>query len=326
MQKKILITGANGFVGFHLLKVAIESGLEVYAGVRKGSEISHLKDMELRYSYLNYADLNSLKKDFIDNQYDYIIHAAGVTKAVNDEYYEKVNADFTRNVAIAAESICPEKVVFISSLAALGPTRYGKDNVLMHDSEPHPVTAYGRSKLLAEDYIKALTGLNWNIIRPTAVYGPREKDLLILIKAIKIGFEIYLGKNKQILSFIHVQDLANAVLQVCFSNHVHQTYNISDGKKYDAKKLSEIIKKELNKKTLKITIPIFILKIIADIMERFSKDKISILNRDKVSELVAENWNCSIEKAQNELSFTPQYNLEKGMKNTILWYKTNKWI
>lgn len=326
MQKKILITGANGFVGYHLLKASIEAGLETYAGVRQGSDISHLDGMRLHYAYLDYADLESLMKDFAHQQYDYIIHAAGATKAADDEAYKKVNAEFTTNIAVAAESICPKKFLFISSLAALGPIQYGNNNVLMHDSEPNPVTGYGRSKLLTENYVKALSGLNWNIVRPTAVYGPREKDLLILIKTIKKGFEIYLGKNRQILSFIHVRDLADATLRVCFSDHVHKTYNISDGKTYDTEKLFNIIKKELNRKTVKITIPIGVLRLAADVTERFNKGKISILNRDKISELVAENWNCSIKKAQDELSFTPRYDLKKGMKDTIRWYKINQWI
>ncbi|WP_185113467.1 NAD-dependent epimerase/dehydratase family protein [Chryseobacterium sp. CCH4-E10] len=326
MKKRILITGANGFVGYHLLEAAIKEGLEVYAGVRGGSDISHLSNIDVHFSYLNYSDVDSLKSDFESKKYDFIIHAAGITKATDYAIYERINADYTWNIARAARSIDLQKIIFISSLAALGPTVYGKDYVLMPDTDPKPITGYGRSKLLAEQYLKSFSELSWIILRPTAVYGPREKDILMLIKTINKGIEIYLGNNHQTLSFVHVQDLANVAIQVCFADKVRECYNISDGNRYDTQKLSEIIKKELKKKTIKITIPISILRLLAGIIERFGRGKTSILNNDKLSELIAENWNCSIEKAKQEISFNPQYNLDKGMKNTIEWYKINKWI
>ena len=326
MQKKILITGANGFVGYHLLKAALAKGFEVYAGIRKGSNISHLKNLNIQFSYLQYSNFDSLMRDFGMKQYDFIIHAAGVTKANDYQTYQEINAEYTLNIAKAAQVISPKKIVFISSLAAVGPAKYNDIDGITENTKPIPLTSYGKSKLLAEKYLNNSSDLNWVIIRPTAVYGPREKDLLMLIKALNKGVEIYLGKNKQILSFIHVYDLANAALQACLSDHVYQTYNISDGKKYDTRMLSEIIKRELNKKTLKITIPVSILRLIANVIEQVNDGKTSILNKDKISELIAENWSCSIEKAQQELSFNPQYDLRKGMKNTIDWYKKNKWI
>ncbi|MCC9036139.1 NAD(P)-dependent oxidoreductase [Chryseobacterium sp. Ch-15] len=326
MKKKILITGANGFVGYHLLKAALREGFEVFAGIREGSDFAHLKNLDVQYSYLKYSDTNSLKKDFENKKYDYIIHAAGITKAANYETYERINADYTWNIAKAAETINPKKIIFISSLAALGPAKYDENEGLQENRNPKPVTNYGKSKLVAEQHIKKSSDLNWMIIRPTAVYGPREKDLLLIIKMINKGIEVYLGKNKQILSFIYVEDLADVAIKACLSEKVRECYNISDGHQYDTQKLSEIVSKELKKKTFKITIPISIIRVLANVMEEFSRGKPSILNKDKVRELIAENWHCSIEKAQQELGFEPQSNLEKGMKNTIEWYKNNKWI
>lgn len=325
MKKKILITGANGFVGYHLLKAAVDAGFDVYAGVRKDSNISHLKDIAVNFAYLNYAEVDSLKNDFNTKKYNFIIHAAGATKARNSETYNTINAQYTKNVATAAESINPEKFVFISSLAALGPTKYGSENILFHDTVPNPITSYGKSKLLAEQYLKRFSELRWIIIRPTAVYGPREKDILLLINAINKGVEVYLGNSRQSLSFVHVEDLAGVAIQACLCNRVQECYNISDGNRYDTREFSGIIKKELKRKTIKITIPNAVLQFLASAAERLSKGN-SILNKEKVAELTAENWYCSIEKVQQELSFTPEYQLKNGMKNTIDWYKTNKWI
>lgn len=326
MKKRILITGANGFVGYHLLKAAVVEGFEVFAGVREGSDISHLKNLDVQFSYLQYSSVDSIKSDFENKKYDFIIHAAGVTKASDYETYKRINADYSWNIAKAAETISPQKLVLISTLAVLGPAKYDEKNGLLEDRDPKPVTQYGKSKLLAEDYIKKNSDLNWLIIRPTAVYGPREKDLLLIIKTINKGLEVYLGNNRQILSFIHVQDLADLAMNACKSDQVKECYHISDGHQYNAQKLSEIVSKELKKKTFKITIPISIVRLLANVMEWSSRGKPSILNKDKVSELIAENWHCSIEKAQKKLGFRPQFNLETGMKNTIEWYKNNKWI
>ncbi|MDP9961852.1 NAD-dependent epimerase/dehydratase family protein [Chryseobacterium lathyri] len=326
MRKKILVTGANGFLGFYLVKAAIQKNLEVYAGVREGSEVSHLKDIDAKLTYLNYSDLNSLKENFEINAYDYVIHAAGVTKTYNNQIYRTVNADYTKNVALAAKSIAIKKMVFISSLAALGPTIFGEENVLLPDTAPKPITSYGRSKLIAEQTLKDLKNLEWIILRPTAIYGPREKDLLTLFKMINRGLEIYLGKKKQTLSFVYVEDIAEVAVQSCFADTSRECYNISDGKRYTIQELSGIIKKKLKVKTVKIIIPIFFLRLLAGITESVMKRRVSIINKDKVSELIAENWFCSIEKARRDLSYTPQFTLDKGITDTIEWYKKNKWI
>lgn len=326
MKKKILITGANGFVGYHLVKEALEMGLEVFAGVRKGSDLSYLKDFGVQFSYLNYDNLNELKINFLFRQYDFIVHAAGATKAANEREYYHINADYTKNIATAATFINPEKFLLLSSLAALGPTNLNDLIGLHPDTNPRPVTSYGRSKLKAEMITKEFQNLRWNIIRPTAVYGPREKDLLMLIKMINRGIEIYLGKDKQILSFVHVEDLAKIVIKACTSKKVKECYNISDGNIYSTEKLSGLVKKELRKKTIKITLPITFLRLIIFISAKVNKRKPSILNEDKLNELVAESWNCDISKLKNDFDFKAQFNLESGMKHTIKWYKINKWI
>ena len=142
MKKKILITGANGFVGYHLLKAALSEGIEVYAGVREKSDISHLNNLDVQFSYLQYSRPDSLARDFKKNKYDFIIHAAGVTKASDYETYERINTEYTLNIAKAAQTINPQKIVFISSLAALGPAKYNEEDGLLEGRNPKPVTQF----------------------------------------------------------------------------------------------------------------------------------------------------------------------------------------
>ncbi|MDB5118634.1 MAG: 3 beta-hydroxysteroid dehydrogenase/Delta 5--_4-isomerase, partial [Mucilaginibacter sp.] len=125
MKEKVLITGASGFVGYHLIVEALQNNLEVYAAVRKNSKVEHLKDLPIQYVYLDYSNIESLKTELQDKQYDYIIHAAGVTRAISADEYDLINADYTANLSNAAvqSGINLKKFVLISSLAAIGPLK-----------------------------------------------------------------------------------------------------------------------------------------------------------------------------------------------------------
>ncbi|MDQ3292750.1 MAG: NAD(P)-dependent oxidoreductase, partial [Bacteroidota bacterium] len=170
--------------------------------------------------------------------------------------------------------------------------------------------------------------LPWVILRPTAVYGPREKDIFIVLQLVKKGLEPYIGRNSQWLSFIYVKDLVQITFDALKSSHVHTTYNISDGKKYNRYALADITKRILKKKALRLHLPMPIVNLVAAVMEIWYRNKASLpaLNKEKLTELTAENWHCSIKKAESELSFQPAYDLEKGLTETLQWYLKNKWI
>src|SRR5689334_4358749 len=102
MNKRVLITGATGFVGYHLIEKALGAGLEVDAAIRKSSDASHLNSFNLQYIDLEYTSIDKLKVQLEERQYQYIIHAAGITKAKTAEGYNLVNAEYSRNLATAA--------------------------------------------------------------------------------------------------------------------------------------------------------------------------------------------------------------------------------
>jgi UDP-glucose 4-epimerase len=328
MKQKVLITGASGFVGFHLIEVALAKGLDVHAAVRKTSDISHLSSHQINYTYLNFSSPESLKKELEEKEYDFIIHAAGTTKAKNQQEYNTINATYTANLAKAcANDSHVKKMVFISSLAALGPLDHTRE-LLTEGTMPRPVTAYGQSKLLAENQLKDFK-LPLIILRPTAVYGPRDKDIFIILKTFSKRFEPYIGHLPQQLSFVYVKDLAAASVNSLFtSDEANGAYNITDGNCYSRYEMANITKSVLNKKTIKVHIPLPVVKGFALVLEKMYGvfGKTPAINLEKLNELTAVNWCCDIEKAKRSLHFNPSYNLQQGLKETLEWYKHNDWL
>jgi nucleoside-diphosphate-sugar epimerase len=327
MKKKVLITGASGFVGYHLIAEALNANLEVFAAVRPSSDISHLQEFAVTFTNLQYDSVEALKNNIVSNGYNYIIHASGTTKAKNKAEYNLINAEYSRNLAKAAAEAKIEKFVFVSSLAALGPS-LDLNTEIQDDSAPKPVTSYGESKLLAEQYLNSIKDLPLLTFRPTAVYGSREKDIFILFKSINMGLEPYIGKFSQQFSFIYVKDLVAVLVASLDTNLVNKTYNVSDGGKYNRYALADYSKKVLNKKTFKFHLPISVVSAVASLMERFyaNSTKTPALNKEKMSELTAINWACNINHLKKDLAFEPRFNLERGLTETLLWYKTNKWL
>ena len=327
MTERVLITGASGFLGYHIILSALDKKMEVFAAVRKTSDIKHLKDLPLTYVYLNFESIGEMQELINKYKINYIIHAAGATKALNQVDYNTINATYSINLAKAASlsSTYFKKLVFISSLAACGPSTSATDciNELI---SPKPLTAYGRSKLLAEIELSKLP-LPLVILRPTAIYGPRDKDIFIILKTINKGLDPYLGKILQQLSFVHAHDVAAVAVQSLILNKVG-TYVITDGNSYSRYTFADIAKNILRKKAIRFHIPMALVKILAGSLEITNGwiKKTTVINREKLLELAARNWSCDISKAKDELNFKPIYNLENGLINSIEWYQLNKLI
>jgi len=329
-MKKILITGASGFIGSFIVEEALKLGMDVYAGIRNSSSKKYLSDTRIHFLSLDFSDKESMKNQLSTHHFDYIVHAAGLTKAKKKEDFDIVNFDYTRNFAdalIESNSV-PERFIFISSMAAHGP---GDDNsttpVKLSDA-PHPDTLYGISKLKAENYINTLENFPVVTLRPTGVYGPREKDYFIFFKTINNGIEPYIGLKEQYLTFIYVKDLVSVVFKAIHSDITCKTYFVSDGKDYTAREFSEITKKILNKKTIKLFVPLSIVKLLAISLETTNGwfGKVPTLNQDKYNVLKARNWLCDMSDLEKDFNFKASYLLEDGCKEAIEWYKKEKWI
>jgi UDP-glucose 4-epimerase len=328
MKERVLITGASGFVGYHLIEESLRKGLEVFAAVRSSSSIGHLRSLPIQFTTTDFSDTKALCSDLEARQYDYVIHAAGATKAASEKDYERINASYTSNLgqAIATVQLPLKKFIFLSSLAAAGPSQ-SHDAITERDREK-PVTWYGKSKLLAELHLSKIQALPVITLRPTAVYGPRDRDIFILLKTFSQGIEPYIGSKAQQLSFVYVKDLATVTIDALRSNITGRTYNVADGHSYNRYDLANITKQILHLKTLRVHLPPPLVHMMAFFQEVAGKMKGSTpaLNRNKIAELTAFNWSCSIDNICHDLGFKPRYSLENGLAETIQWYKENQWL
>ena len=327
MNKRLLITGASGFVGYHLIKEALQQGDEVFAAVRKTSAVDHLQQSGIRLVYPDLQHPEQLKQELEQYGITHIVHAAALTRAATQDDYNQANAVLARNLALAASlaNIDLKSFVFISSLAAMGPSVNGQP--ITEEAPPHPVTFYGKSKLLAEQYLAGINGLPLTILRPTAVYGPREKDLFIVLSMIRKGWEMYIGNKEQKLSFLYVNDLATIVFKALDAPARGSSYHVCDGKTYDRFALADNTKRLMHRKTIRLHVPLGLVKFFLNVQEKLkmASGKMSILNNDKLPELTA-SWECSIQKAQRELQYQPAWLLQDGLNQTIDWYEENKWF
>ena len=336
MDKSILVTGASGFIGSFIVEKALEEGYDVWAGVRSGSSRKFLKDARLHFAEFDFSSPAQLVRQLeshkvIHGSWDIIVHCAGVTKCRNKKEFYTVNYDYTRNF-VEALQVCkmiPAQFVYISTLGIYG-AQHEKDCLpITSDDTPCPVTEYGKSKYLTEQYLHSKSDFPYIFIRPTGVYGPRERDYYLMAKSMKRHVDFAAGFKTQYLTFVYVEDLVDAIFLAIEGNVRRRAYNISDGNTYSSRQFAQLIKSELgNPFVLRFTCPLFLLKIISAIAQRVASlaGKSSTLNDDKYKIMKQRNWRCDISGAQKELGYAPAYDLERGVKATVKWYKDNGWL
>ncbi len=331
----VLITGASGFIGSFLVEEGLKRNFTVYAGIRKSSSRGYLQDPGIKFAEFDFSSEASVRKTLEEYKkenirFDYIIHNAGVTKAKRKEQFLEVNHGNTRNFidALIGCGMVPEKFIFISSLAAYGPGDPSTGKPVTLDQEPKPIELYGKSKLEAERYITSLTDFPWLIMRPTGVYGPKEKDYYIFFQTIGRGLEPYIGFKKQILTFIYVKDLVRVIFDAMASAVVRKAYFVSDGNEYDGQTFAAITKRIMGKKTIRFTVPLPLVKLIAITGETVAGwwGTIPTLNTDKYNVLKSTNWRCEHEPLQRDFGFKAEYDLEKGVREAVEWYKKEGWL
>jgi nucleoside-diphosphate-sugar epimerase len=327
-MQKILITGSSGFVGSFLVEEALRRGLEVYAGVRKTSSRKYLKDDRIKFIEIDFSDKMTIKKSLQHIKFDQIIQNAGVTKSKEERGYYNVNATAVNNMVEVLKDLdaVPQNFLFVSSLAAYGPADYSSSGIVTNDHKPNPVTTYGRSKLAGEQLLKEHSDFPYTIIRPTAVYGPREEDLLTVYKMINSRLELLIGSKEQRLTFIYVKDLVSAMMDLLESPFIRKEYFISDGNAYSTTEFNSEVKKILNKSTLKLNLPVSLVRILAILSEKMSSlsGNYPALNLEKVNELECLSWECDISNLVEDIGFKAKYHLPEGMKETMDWYKEQK--
>lgn len=349
IKMKILVTGASGFIGSFLCEEGLHQGHEVWAGIRRSSSRRYLQDPSLHFIELDFTQPERLDAQLAAHQqvhgaWDVVIHCAGVTKCARQEDFELNNHQYTRHLAegLMRRQMTPRQFVYLSSLSIFGPIReevahreFPQDSPCMYapireDDKPCPNTAYGRSKLHAEQYLQQLGDRMPTVIfRPTGVYGPRERDYFLMAKSIRSHVDFSVGFRRQEITFIYVKDLARAIYLAIAKGVVHRAYFVSDGGIYESRAFSDLIQRELGHPwVLHIKSPLWLLKVISSVAGWGASlmGKTSTLNRDKYQIMKQRNWQCDIEPLVQELGFVPEYDLERGVCETIAWYKQEKWL
>ena len=334
---KILVTGASGFIGSFIVEEALRRGMDTWAAMRGSSSKQFLQDERIHFIELDLDDPKQLERQLAGKDFDYVVHAAGVTKCLNSTDFYRINTTGTKNLVRALITVGTplRKFVYISSLSIFGAIREQQPYEEIRESDnPQPNTEYGKSKLEAERWLKngletSSTGFPYVILRPTGVYGPRERDYFLMAKTIKQHSDFAVGFRRQDITFVYVQDVVQAVFLACEKGKTGRAYFLSDGEVYQSSTFSNLIRRELgNPWWIRITAPIWLLRIITyfgDIAGHIT-GHISALNNDKFHILRQRNWRCDIEPARRELGYKPECTLEKGVPLTIKWYKENGWL
>lgn len=329
MGNKIVsfVTGANGFVGSHLVDYLLEQGHEVHAIVRSSSNLQWLdgKDVRLHTCGLNSAE--DLKLAF--QGANYIYHIAGVVKALTKDGFMKGNVEMTRNVMDAAAHVSTIKRVLVtSSMAATGYAEMGSD--VDEKSPLKPIEPYGDSKVAQEEVAREYADrVPFTIVRPPGVYGPRDTEIFAFFKAINNGVSAMMGFTPKEMSLIHVRDLVQGMYQAATNeNSVGEVYFLGSLECYNWKQLGDYASKAMNKKTWTIKIPhfvIFILGFFGQILESWFGIDVA-LNKDRAYRITRPSWYCNSNKAVKELGFQQTVSIEDGFKSTIDWYKEKGWL
>ncbi|MFH1050480.1 MAG: NAD-dependent epimerase/dehydratase family protein [bacterium] len=325
-----LVTGGSGFIGSHVVDLLISKGYDVRCIVRKTSNLQWLKDKPVELFETSLFDIVGLEKAVKDT--DYIFHIAGLTFARNYEEFVKGNRDGTRNIIEAAYKNSPnlKRFLFVSSLTVTGPAK-SLDEPVTEQTECKPITAYGKSKKLAEDEIlKFKEKIPITIVRAPAVYGPRDTAIFSVFKTVNAGLATMVGLKPKYLSLIHSTDLSRGILESAFSEKtIGETYFVSSEEFYTWDLLIPLMSKLMNKKfVLKLKLPHFIVLTAAGLTEFFGHfaKKPPIFNYEKGIDFIQDYWTCSIDKAKKDFAYEQKVSIEEGMKNTIDWYKENKWL
>lgn len=325
---KAFITGATGFIGSHLVDVLLEKKYDVYCLIRKTSNLRWLKGKDVHFVE---GDLfsNDVLSEVI-REMDYIYHVAGVVKSKTNEGFEKGNHLATKNLLELTLKNNPniKKFVHVSSGAVCGPNP--DDKPLTEDYEPKPRTTYGVTKKMAEDEVlKYKDKFPVAIVRPAAVFGPRDTEILVYFKTFSKGLNSVIGLQEKYLSLIYIDDLVNGIVLAAEKDIPSGSiYFICSDKEYNWNDIGNITSKLLGKKAIKVRVPhwiVYTVGAIAQFFAMFSKNA-ATLNLEKCFDITRKKWVFSNEKAKKELGFKEKYTLEESFGKTIDWYKEMKWI
>jgi len=323
----VLVTGATGFIGSHLVSALVKTGAKIRCLRRTSSNLRWLPQNQIELFTANLQTGEGLAPAL--QGVDIVFHLAGATKALNAEEYYRSNVNAMNRLLQEISFTTPnlKRFVFLSSQAAVGPAGPGK--IIDETAVCKPITCYGESKLAAERLLADYPSIPWVILRSVAVYGPRDRDFLAIIKSIKNRIAPIIGSKEKRLTFVHVEDVVQALLLAARNEKaVGATYFITDGNIYTWTDLKTLIEKILGCRAASVYFPlplVWLAAFFSEIWSRITRIP-TIMNLNRFHEFTQENWACSSRKLQLELGYRPKYLLETGLRQTVSWAKSNGWL
>jgi nucleoside-diphosphate-sugar epimerase len=325
---RVLVTGATGFLGSHIAEQLARDGHSVRVLVRQTSDRSFLRGIEVEEALGDVTQPETLPAAV--ESVDAIVHAAGLNKARSAAEFDEVNAQGTANLLAALSSTGgTSRFVYVSSLAAHGPSEDGRPRP--PSSPATPITAYGRSKLRAEEKVRVWAGDDRSavIIRPPVIYGPRDRQLLPFFSLARWRLAPLLSGGRNSISCVYVEDAARAAALAASSNGAQSaTYAVDDGSVYTWRDLLGAVETAIGKRALRVHSPAWAYAAAASISETYGRlrHKAVSLSRDKVIEMRQRYWVCSHEEISRDLGWEPRVGLSEGAALTAAWYRQHGWL
>jgi len=326
-RESVLVTGANGFVGSRLCAHLIQKGYHVIAQVRRTSDLSLLKDLSVEYRYSDVTAPETLP-DMVRGV-DYIVHNAGVIKARRRETFFAVNEQGTRDLlsSVVAHNPKVKRVVLVSSVAAAGPSTPGCP--VRETDTPHPITTYGESKLAGERVALSFANrLPAVVVRPPGVYGPGDRGIYSMFKAVWLHLKPLIGDSRRKLQLVHVDDLCEGIAKALKApTKSGEIYFIAERDAYEYGELINILVAASGRWTVPLYLPSPLFRAIATISEFTFKavGATPLLTREKTREL-SSSWEMDTSRAKAELGFESTISFADGARQTFEWYIRNGWL
>ncbi len=322
---KILITGSTGFIGLNLIEKLYKQGHEIRAIIRNPGKACLIENFASEIIQGDLKDPDSLKGVF--SQVEICYHLSGLTKSPRISDFWENNYHASKNLINEAKRTAPglRHFIMLSSLAASKPCSSPEGT---KENEPEkPVSSYGQSKLCSELYLKK-AGINWTIIRPPIVYGPRDRDVFAFFRMAKLGFIPIMGAKKR-YSIIYVEDLVDSLIRIMDQPAAYgRIYNVGEPESYTFAEIAGAICRASGKKPLLIPVPEFMLYLTAPLYELFARltGVSPLLTRDKLLEIIQDGWVSDPGLIRQDFGISAGFSLEAGTKKTCDWYKVNGWL
>jgi nucleoside-diphosphate-sugar epimerase len=323
---KALVTGATGFVGSHVVDVLLARGDDVVVLARSVERAAPLVRLGARVALGTLEDAAALASAVAG--VDVVYHLAGLTAAVSEAEYQRVNAEGTRRLVQAAQAVSPTPhIVYVSTQAVLGPSTPGQ--ALDEEAPCRPLTAYGRSKLAGEAAVREAEGLPWTIVRPAAVYGPRDREFLAMFRLVRTGIAPVFGAGTQQLSLVYAPDLAEAIARAgAAPGAAGRTYHVAHDEVVTTRELALTVGRAVGRTPLVVPVPGVVATPIVSLIGWIAaaRGRLSTLNADKMAEFLAPAWVVSSARAARDLRWQASHGIAEGARLTAAWYREKGWL